>query len=74
MEQSNCCGASRLWETDICDRCKEHADFADWEQFEEQVYNKTNKSFINKLKNFWEQWKVPLDTDNYLKDPEFICV
>ena len=58
MEQSNCCGASRLWETDICNRCKEHADFADWEQFEEQVYNQTSKSFINKLKNFWEQWKV----------------
>ncbi len=58
MEQSNCCGASRLWETDICNRCKEHADFADWEQIEEQVYNQTSKSFTNKLKNFWEQWKV----------------
>jgi len=51
MEQSNCCGASRLWETDICNRCKEHADFADWEQIEEQVYNETSKSFTNKLKN-----------------------
>ncbi len=25
--ESNCCGASPLWETDICSDCKEHAEF-----------------------------------------------
>jgi hypothetical protein len=25
--ESNCCGASPLWETDLCSDCKEHADF-----------------------------------------------
>lgn len=27
MEISNCCGANRYNETDLCSRCKEHADF-----------------------------------------------
>ncbi len=27
MEESNCCGASRWCDTDICSDCKEHADF-----------------------------------------------
>lgn len=58
MEKSNCCGASRLWETDICNRCKQHADFVIWEKIKEQVNNETSKSFTNKLKNFLEQWKV----------------
>jgi hypothetical protein len=25
--ESNCCGASPLWESDICSDCKEHAEF-----------------------------------------------
>ena len=25
--ESNCCGASPWFETDICSRCKEHAEF-----------------------------------------------
>ena len=27
MTESNCCGASPLWETDICSDCGEHAEF-----------------------------------------------
>lgn len=27
MEVSNCCGATPLWETDLCSDCKEHAVF-----------------------------------------------
>jgi len=27
MEQSNCCGALPLWNTDICSDCGEHAEF-----------------------------------------------
>ena len=27
MLESNCCGASPLWETDLCSDCMEHADF-----------------------------------------------
>ncbi len=26
-KQSNCCGASAWFETDICSDCREHADF-----------------------------------------------
>jgi hypothetical protein len=31
-EFSNCCGASRWGETDICSDCKEHADFYNEEE------------------------------------------
>lgn len=27
MEESNCCGAYPLWESDICSDCGEHAEF-----------------------------------------------
>ncbi len=27
MEESNCCGALPLWESDICSDCGEHAEF-----------------------------------------------
>ena len=27
MKESNCCGASPLWETDICSDCGEHSEF-----------------------------------------------
>ena len=27
MTESNCCGASPLWELDICSDCGEHAEF-----------------------------------------------
>lgn len=30
-EFSNCCGAARWGETDICSDCKEHADFEEEE-------------------------------------------
>lgn len=32
QELSNCCGASRWGETDICSDCKEHADFYNEEE------------------------------------------
>jgi len=31
MEQSECCSASRWVDTDICDSCREHANFTDLE-------------------------------------------
>jgi hypothetical protein len=31
-ELSNCCGASRWGETDVCSDCKEHADFYNEEE------------------------------------------
>lgn len=31
-ESSNCCGASRWGETDICSDCKEHAEFYNEEE------------------------------------------
>ncbi len=39
-ELSNCCGASRWGETDICSNCKEHADFEPDEDWENEVINK----------------------------------
>ena len=27
MNESECCGASPLWETDICSDCGEHTEF-----------------------------------------------
>ena len=27
MEESDCCGAERWYETDLCSKCKEHTDF-----------------------------------------------
>ena len=33
--ESNCCGASPLWETDLCSACKEHADFTELENEEQ---------------------------------------
>ena len=32
MKQSNCCGARNWLESGICEQCKEHADFSDWEE------------------------------------------
>ena len=32
MKTSNCCGADRWYETDICSACKEHADFTDLDE------------------------------------------
>ena len=31
MEHSQCCGADRWNDTDICNECREHADFTDLE-------------------------------------------
>ena len=39
-ELSNCCGASRWGETDICSDRKEHADFEPDEDWENEVINK----------------------------------
>jgi hypothetical protein len=40
-EMSNCCGAERWLETtDICSKCKEHADFSGVEDEEQVVDNK----------------------------------
>jgi len=31
MEESDCCGADRWLGTDVCNECKEHADFIEFE-------------------------------------------
>ena len=65
MEQSNCCWASRLWETDICEQCKEHAEFADWEEEANErmkVIAQNGNTGLHytkeKIKELWEQCKV----------------
>jgi len=30
MEHSECCGANRWNDTDICEACREHAEFTGW--------------------------------------------
>jgi hypothetical protein len=32
MEYSDCCGADRWYETDICSECREHSDFNEEEE------------------------------------------
>ena len=32
MEESNCCGADRYLETDLCNQCKENAEFYELEE------------------------------------------
>ena len=65
MEESNCCGASRLWETDMCEQCKEHAEFSDWEEEANKrmkVIGQNGNTGLHytkeKIKELWEQWKV----------------
>jgi hypothetical protein len=59
MEESNCCGACRLWETDICSYCKEHAEFASLEEWQrkEEVMNYRN-SVMDKIIDVWNSFKV----------------
>ena len=62
MEESNCCGACRLWETDICSYCKEHAEFGELDEFaqwerKEEITNYRN-SIMGKLMSIWESIKV----------------
>ena len=42
-EESICCGALRLWDTDLCLECKEHTEFV-------EVDNTPSKHFNNRLK------------------------
>lgn len=65
MEESNCCGASRLWETDMCEQCKEHAEFYDWEEKANErmkIIGQNGNTGLHytkeKIKELWEQWKV----------------
>jgi len=32
MEESDCCGAERWYETDLCSDCKEHTGFNETEE------------------------------------------
>ena len=50
MEISNCCGAPRWSETDICQQCKEHADFYEEIEVEDTTINfKTEAEIMCKL-------------------------
>lgn len=48
--ESNCCGASPLWGTDLCSDCKEHADFEEDEEYliKTKRYEETNHNFDGK--------------------------
>jgi hypothetical protein len=48
--ESNCCGASPLWESDICSQCGEHAEF-------EEVDNEPSEFFNQKVKECLANFK-----------------
>lgn len=60
MLESNCCGASPLWESDICSQCGEHAEF-------EEVDNEPTEFFNQKVKecleNFYKEFTY-IETDD----------
>ena len=68
MEQSNCCGAGNWLESGICEQCKEHADFADWEDEANErmkiIAQNGNdglhykESVIGKVKQIWDSIKL----------------
>ena len=68
MEQSNCCGAGNWLESGICERCKEHADFSDWEEEANErmkiIAQNGNdglhykESVIDKVKQVWDSIKL----------------
>ncbi len=33
---SNCCGASQIDDHDLCKECKEHADFINYKEYEDE--------------------------------------
>lgn len=47
MEQSDCCGANRWNDTDLCIECKEHSGFT---EVEDTGFNARVKDFMNKYK------------------------
>ena len=68
MEQSNCCGAGNWLESGICEQCKEHADFSDWEEEANErmkiIAQNGNdglhykESVIDKVKQVWDSIKL----------------
>ena len=65
MEESNCCGASNWLESGICEQCKEHADFSDWEEEANErmkVIAQNGNTGLHytkeKIKELWQQCKV----------------
>ena len=65
MEESNCCGAGNWLESGICEQCKEHADFSDWEEEANKrmkiiAQNGNNGLHYTKekIKELWQQCKV----------------
>ena len=54
---SNCCGASPLWESDLCSDCKEHADFSPYDEDEQELIDIGFDDAIQMLKYYHNQGK-----------------
>lgn len=62
MENSDCCSAGRWNDTDLCDECREHADFT-----EEEII--TAKEYLRKNRTFSEELNLRIAMDIYPSIP-----
>lgn len=51
MEESICCGAVRLWDTDLCSQCGEWSEFEEVDNSDDHFFNERVKQCINNFKN-----------------------
>ena len=50
MKVSNCCGAKPYGETDLCSKCKEHADFEDdGKTLDDIIFNHFNDKYPDEM-------------------------
>ena len=50
MEESICCGAQPLGETDLCSQCLEHADFVEVDDTPSEHFNQKVKECLSNFK------------------------
>ena len=51
MKESNCCGALPLWESELCSKCGEWAEFEEIDNSDDHFFNERVKQCINNFKN-----------------------
>ena len=71
MEQSNCCGAGNWLESGICEQCKEHAEFSDWEEedcYREIMYICYNRTMMTYYETMLQFKENVLESDKFLND------
>lgn len=51
MEESICCGAVRLWDTDLCSQCGEWSEFEEVDNEPTEFFNQKVKECLINFKN-----------------------